>query len=126
MFQFLAMTQAGCRRSFPRHLLHRITTQTILVAAVVLPQLIYTQPLPAEQASRPNIVLIMADDHGEQLAQQWYDDKTSMMVDVLGKEHDIVMHAIIPYAVGGGLDLYYFTNGIAGTAIATKELCEVT
>ena len=64
MFQFLAMTQAGCRRSFPRHLLHRITTQTILVAAVVLPQLIYTQPLPADQASRPNIVLIMADDLG--------------------------------------------------------------
>ncbi len=48
-----------------------------------------------------------------------------MMVELLGSEHDTVMHAIIPYAIGGGLDLYYFPNGITGTAIATKELCEL-
>jgi len=58
------------------------------------------------------------------LTQEWYERKTALMVDVLGKEHDVVMHAIIPYAIGGGLDLYYFPNGIEGTAIATKELCE--
>ena len=58
------------------------------------------------------------------LTQEWYERKTAIMVDVLGKEHDMVMHAIIPYAIGGGLDLYYFPNGIEGTAIATKELCE--
>ena len=46
------------------------------------------------------------------------------MVELLGEEHNMVMHAIIPYAIGGGLDLYYFPNGIAGTAVATKELCE--
>ena len=66
----------------------------------------------------------MTEDHDEKLAQEWYDRKTAMMVDVLGDEHGIVMHAIIPYAIGGGLDLYYFPNGISGTAIATKELCE--
>ena len=43
----------------------------------------------------------------------------------LGKEHDMVMHAIIPYAIGGGLDLYYYPNGLPGTAIATKELSEL-
>jgi arylsulfatase A-like enzyme len=70
MFQFLAVTQAdqpavgARRRSFPRHLLQRITTQTILVAAAVLPQLIYTQPLSADQIPRPNIVLVMTDDQG--------------------------------------------------------------
>ena len=37
----------------------------------------------------------------------------------------MVMHAIFPYAIGGGLDLYYFPNGIPGTAIATKELTEL-
>ena len=63
-----------------------------------------------------------ADD--EQLAQQWYDQKSALMERVLGKEHDIVMHAIIPYAIGGGLDLYYYPNRLPGTAIATKELCE--
>jgi hypothetical protein len=36
----------------------------------------------------------------------------------------MVMHAIIPYAIGGGLDLYYYPNGLPGTAIATKELSE--
>jgi hypothetical protein len=45
-----------------------------------------------------------------------------MMESWLGKEHDLVMHAIIPYAFGGGLDLYYYPNGLFGTAIATKEL----
>ena len=32
------------------------------------------------------------------------------------------MHAIILYAIGGGLDLYDYPNGIPGTAVATKEL----
>lgn len=65
------------------------------------------------------------DESEDKLAQDWYEKKTSLMVDILGREHDMVMHAIIPYAIGGGLDLYYFPNGITGTAIATKELCEL-
>ena len=67
----------------------------------------------------------MTDDADYELAQRWYETKTEMMVAVLGPEHDVVMHALIPYCVGGGLDLYYFPNGIPGTAIATKELCEL-
>jgi hypothetical protein len=61
----------------------------------------------------------------EELAERWYDRKSSLMEGMLGKEHDMVMHAIIPYAIGGGLDLYYYPNGIPGTAIATKELSEL-
>ncbi len=64
MFQFLATAQAGCRRLFPRHLLHRITTLAIAAVVVLVAQVIYTQPVNADQASRPNIVLIMADDMG--------------------------------------------------------------
>ncbi len=67
----------------------------------------------------------MTDDDDNELAQKWYETKTDMMVAILGAEHDIVMHALIPYCVGGGLDLYYFPNGATGTAIATKELCEL-
>lgn len=37
----------------------------------------------------------------------------------------MVMHAIIPYAIGGGLDLYYYPNGVPGTGVATKELSEL-
>ncbi|MEZ6125079.1 MAG: arylsulfatase [Planctomycetaceae bacterium] len=64
MFQFLTKTQAGCRRLFPRHLQHRITTQAFLLLAVATVQLCYGQPLHADQPRRPNIVLIMADDMG--------------------------------------------------------------
>ncbi|MEZ5945095.1 MAG: sulfatase-like hydrolase/transferase [Planctomycetaceae bacterium] len=64
MFQFLAITQAGCRRSFPRHLLHRTTTLASSAVAVLVAQVICTQTVNADQASRPNIVLIMADDLG--------------------------------------------------------------
>ncbi|MEX2170210.1 MAG: suppressor of fused domain protein [Pirellulales bacterium] len=67
----------------------------------------------------------MNEDREQRLAQEWFDRKTAMMEERLGKEHDTVMHAIIPYAIGGGLDLYYFPNGIPGTAVATKELCEI-
>jgi len=67
----------------------------------------------------------MGEDHDEKLAQEWCDRKTSHMEKILGKEHDMVGHAIIPYAIGGALDLYYYPNGIPGTAIATKELCEM-
>jgi hypothetical protein len=58
-------------------------------------------------------------------ARQWYDHKSALMEASLGKEHNMVMHALIPYAVGGALDLYYYPNGLPGTAIATKELSEL-
>ncbi|ADG66991.1 hypothetical protein Plim_1156 [Planctopirus limnophila DSM 3776] len=58
----------------------------------------------------------------DSLESQWYAEKSARMVELLGEEHDMVMHAIIPYAVGGGLDLYYYPHLIPGTGIATKEL----
>jgi hypothetical protein len=64
-------------------------------------------------------------DTDEEPGQRWYDRKSALMEGMLGKEHDTVMHAIIPYAIGGGLDLYYYPNGIPGTAVATKELSEL-
>jgi hypothetical protein len=61
----------------------------------------------------------------EKAAREWDEHKSKLMEEILGKEHDMVMHAIIPYAVGGGLDLYYYPHGIPGTAVATKELSEL-
>lgn len=66
-----------------------------------------------------------ADSYDEAEAQAWDELKSQYLETTLGKEHDMVMHAIIPYAVGGTLDLYYYPNGIPGTAIATKELSVV-
>ncbi|MBE7466106.1 MAG: suppressor of fused domain protein [Planctomycetes bacterium] len=65
-----------------------------------------------------------ADDFAQQ-AEAWYERKSKLMEEILGREHGMVMHAIIPYAVGGGLDLYYYPHGVPGTAIATKELSEL-
>lgn len=64
----------------------------------------------------------MTDDPEDQDLNAWDDRKSEMMEAILGKEHDMVMHAIIPYEIGGALDLYYYPHGIPGTAIATKEL----
>ena len=36
--------------------------------------------------------------------------------------HHLVGHAIIPFDVGGAVDMYYFPNGIKGTGFATMEL----
>jgi hypothetical protein len=67
----------------------------------------------------------LSEDEAAKLAEAWHDEKSKVMEKVLGREHDMVMHAIIPYAIGGGLDLYYFPHSIPGTAIATKELSEL-
>jgi hypothetical protein len=66
-----------------------------------------------------------SSDENDRIEQEWYDRKSQLMEQSLGREHGMVMHAIIPYAIGGALDLYYFPNGLSGTAIATKELCEL-
>ena len=53
---------------------------------------------------------------------EWYEQKSGLMETILGKEHNMVMHAFIAYAVGGALDIFFYPNGIPGTALATKEL----
>ncbi|MCG6156532.1 suppressor of fused domain protein [Rubinisphaera margarita] len=68
-----------------------------------------------EQVESPN-----DEDEGD----QWYDEKSRMMAESLGEEHDSVLHAMIPYAVGGALDVYLYPNGLPGTGFATKELSE--
>lgn len=65
-------------------------------------------------------------DKEEQAARYklWNDQKSAAMEGILGKEYDKVMHAVIPYFVGGSLDLYYYPYSIPGTGIATKELID--
>ncbi|MEQ8846581.1 suppressor of fused domain protein [Botrimarina sp.] len=44
------------------------------------------------------------------------------MNSVLGEEAEWVLHALIPYEIGGSLDSYYYRSPTSGTAVATKEL----
>lgn len=64
MFLFLAVTQAGCRRMFPRHLLHRLTVLCLVAASALFAQSQFGQRAYADASASPNIVLIMADDLG--------------------------------------------------------------
>src|SRR5882762_3368828 len=51
-----------------------------------------------------------------------YEAKQKALERILGPMHNIVGHAVIPFAIGGAVDMYYFPNGIAGTGFATMEL----
>ena len=64
------------------------------------------------------------DENWDQI-REWGERKSELMETLLGPMHETVMHAIIPYSVGGALDLYYFPNDVPGTGIATMELSEL-
>jgi hypothetical protein len=53
-----------------------------------------------------------------------YELKNAGLEYVLGEMHDTVGHAIIPFAIGGAVDMYYFPHHIDGTGFATMELLE--
>lgn len=53
-----------------------------------------------------------------------YALKSKGLENVLGKMHNMVGHAIIPFSVGGAVDMYYFPNHIKGTGFATMELLD--
>lgn len=60
----------------------------------------------------------------EQEYESHYKLKSEGLENLLGKMHDMVGHAIIPFAMGGAVDMYYFPNHINGTGFATMELLE--
>ncbi len=53
-----------------------------------------------------------------------YQLKKQGLERVLGPTHDLVIHALIPFQVGGPVDLYRFQHAIDGTVFATMELIE--
>jgi hypothetical protein len=50
--------------------------------------------------------------------------KESGLERVLGKMYPKVMHAIIPFQVGGAVDMYFFPNAMPGTGFVTMELLD--
>lgn len=54
-----------------------------------------------------------------------YELKTQGLEAILGKSDSLVGHAIIPFEVGGAVDMYYYPNGIInGTGFSTMELIQ--
>jgi hypothetical protein len=63
-------------------------------------------------------------EFSEEEHEKDYELKSEGLENVLGKMHNRVGHAIIPFAVGGAVDIYYFPNHIKGTGFATMELLD--
>lgn len=53
-----------------------------------------------------------------------YKLKSEAIEKVLGKMENMIGHAIIPFEVGGAVDMYYFSEHIEGTGFATMELLD--
>lgn len=64
------------------------------------------------------------EEFSDEEFQKDYDDKMQGLEHVLGKSYTMVGHAIIPFSVGGAVDMYYFPNHITGTGFATMELLD--
>jgi len=56
--------------------------------------------------------------------QRYYRLKQAGLEKVLGPMHDLVGHAVVPFHVGGAVDMYYFPRHLPGTGFATMELIE--
>jgi hypothetical protein len=54
--------------------------------------------------------------------EAFHDDKQRSLDAALGTMDEHVIHAIIPFALGGALDLYPFSKHIPGTVYGTQEL----
>jgi len=66
----------------------------------------------------------MAKEFTEEEWEASYTLKMQALESVLGESHGIVGHAIVPFYIGGAMDMYYFPNHIKGTGFATMELLE--
>jgi len=59
----------------------------------------------------------------ELAAMEAFDrDKQKSLDEALEKMEDTVLHALIPFFIGGTLDLYLFRNFLPGTLYVTQEL----
>ncbi|MES2130785.1 MAG: suppressor of fused domain protein [Bacteroidota bacterium] len=65
-----------------------------------------------------------SQEHNDEAFQKDYDLKLKGLEAILGTMHHMVGHAIIPFSIGGAVDMYYFPNHIKGTGFATMELLE--
>lgn len=57
-------------------------------------------------------------------AGAYEEAKSTEFEKVLGPMAAIVGHAIIPFQVGGAVDVFYYPNALPGTAFATMEVVE--
>jgi hypothetical protein len=55
---------------------------------------------------------------------EFFQQKEKWIESLLGKSHHKVYHSVVPYSVGGALDIYVYPNHIPGTGLVTFEISE--
>jgi hypothetical protein len=63
-------------------------------------------------------------EFSEEEYEKDYETKSKGLESILGEMYGMVGHAIIPFSIGGAVDMYYFTKHIQGTGFATMELLD--
>lgn len=58
----------------------------------------------------------------EETLEEFYIAKDQSLQEALGEQTPTVGHAIIPFEVGGAVDMYYYHHKSKGTIFATQEL----
>lgn len=66
----------------------------------------------------------ISQNFSDEAYERDYELKSEGLKAVLGPMHDLVGHAIIPFDVGGAVDMYYFPHHIPGTGFVTMELID--
>jgi hypothetical protein len=61
-------------------------------------------------------------DFSAERHEEYYETKKQALECILGEMDDLVGHALIPFQVGGALDMYYFRKCMPGTVFASMEL----
>lgn len=74
--------------------------------------------------SRTNKMLKKRGEFDEECWSKYYDVKKTAIETILGPMDDVVGHSIIPFDVGGALDMYYFSSCMPGTVFCSMELID--
>ncbi len=74
--------------------------------------------------SRTNKMLKKRDKFDKERWNAHYDAKKAAIEKILGPMDDIIGHSIIPFDIGGALDMYYFSSYMPGTVFCSMELID--
>lgn len=93
----------------------RIIITIVIIVAIIVGIIVFIQ---RKLSTRGRVTF------SEEEYSRHYEFKKAAIERILGPMHDFVGHAIIPFQVGGTVDMYYYPKAIPGTGFATMELIE--
>jgi len=74
--------------------------------------------------SRTKRVLKKRKRFGDERWEEHYEAKKTALEEILGLMDNVVGHSLIPFVIGGALDMYYFSSCMPGTVFCSMELID--